>query len=129
MSEPTDEEKIRTLGERLVAFWERAKVTIMWVSTIVTVITTTWTLSGSQAGIMAEITTVAATVKRVEVSQSSLTEKQEALTGTVSAHDARLVEQKVTTDTLVQGHLRLDDRIGFIEKLLMSAATPKVEAP
>jgi len=127
MSEPTEEEKRRTVIERVIQLWDRSKITIMGVSTLVAILTTTWALSGSQAEIKAQITSVAATVDRLEISHATLGGKQEVTTAVVAKHDTRLAEYGVAIGTVIKEQALAGERLSFIEKLLMSGNTPKVE--
>lgn len=126
-AEPTDEEKLRTFGERIVSFWDRTKITIMGLSILAAVLSTTWLLSGQQSEIQSEIKSVATTVGELKTAFKDLSAKHEVTTGTVATHDSRLVAVEVWQRGTSDDFQSAKDRLGFIERLLMGAQPPKVE--
>lgn len=75
----TDEEKLRTLWDRAVVAWDRIKITVMGLAILVTILTSTWTLSGTMENLQIQQKAMAETVKLVK----------EELTDTVTKLTAR----------------------------------------
>lgn len=90
MPEPTDDEKIRTLGARAAALWERIRITVMGLAILASVISSTWVLSGTQSEIQGQIGKLGESVSEVKTAVRSLKDKHEAGQVVQASHDTRL---------------------------------------
>jgi hypothetical protein len=65
MSEPADESKVRTLATRTSAWWERARVSVLGLSILITVITTAYLAGQSLTEVSTKIDQTAHTVVEI----------------------------------------------------------------
>ena len=132
MTEATqrDEEKLRTIGEKLAALWEQGKIMIMWVSTLAAVLGTTWTLSASQAEIKGQITNVATTVGELKSAFTVLAEKHEQANETIGVHAARLATMEEWKRSIHESNAELKLRMMAVEYRIWGVVIPpKVTLP
>jgi outer membrane murein-binding lipoprotein Lpp len=112
----TDEEKLRGIGARAAAWWDKAKITVMGLMILGSVLSTTWVLSGTQSEIAGQINQVAESVKELKTSVSGLATKHEDSTKVNAAQDTRLGSLEEWRENLKPDVLLIKQRLMVLEQ-------------